>query len=229
MSNLTWPSIRGKRARITRLDECGNPVEGPKSTLVTKGFIKVDITPEYEDATENAPKTADDVFAYVDRGKDLFKYATVAIQFVGVDPEAYEMVSGNPIYTNAAGDAVGIKVGSYDDIDANFALELWTDIPGQTCAGTKSYGYLLLPFIGPARIGDISVSAEAAEFNLTNAITKDASGWGTGPYKVDVDASGDPAYLAEPLDEKDHIVLFRSAAPLPTVTDGATTLTLPTP
>ncbi|QOC56024.1 major tail protein [Gordonia phage Clown] len=227
MANLTWPSIRGKRARITRLDECGVPVIGTKSTLVTKGYISVTVSPEYEDATENAPKTADDKFAYIDRGKDLLKYLTAEIAFVGVDPEAYEIISGNPIWTNAAGDAAGIKVGTYDDIQANFALELWSDIPGQACQGSKAYGYFLLPFIGPARIGEIAIQAEAAEFTLTNAITKDANGWGTGPYNVELNDAEPPvaAKLNEALTAKDHLVMFQTKVAPPAVTAGAVELT----
>ncbi|AOE44933.1 major tail protein [Gordonia phage Twister6] len=226
MANLTWPSIRGKRARFTRLDECGVPVIGAKSTLVTKGYISVTVSPEYEDATENAPKTADDTFAFVDRGKDLLKYLTGEIQFVGVDPEAYEMVSGNPIWTNAAGDAAGIKVGTYDDIDANFALELWSDIPGQVCQGAKAYGYFLLPFIGPARIGEIAIQAERAEFSLTNAITKDANSWGVGPYNVELNDADPavPAKLNTPLTAKDHLVMFQTPVPPPAITAGAIAL-----
>lgn len=226
MANLTWPSIRGKRMRLTRLDECGTPVTGMKSTIVTKGYVKVTLSPEYEDATENAPKTADDKFAYIDRGGDLFKYFTAEIQFIGVDPEAYEMVSGNPLWTNAGGDSVGIKVGSYDDIDANFALELWTDIPAQACEGAKDFGYYLIPFIGPARIGEVAVQAEAAEFTLTNAVTKDGTGWGVGPYDVELDdaATPAPAPLNEALTADDHLVMFRTSVAPPAVTAGAVTL-----
>lgn len=226
MANLAWPSVRGKRARFTRLDECGVPVIGPKSTLVTKGFIKSSLSPEYEDATENAPKTANDEFAYVDRGRDLLKYFTGEIQFVGVDPEAWEIVTGNPVWANAAGDSVGFKAGRYDDLTNNFALELWTDIPDQACQGAKEYGYLLVPYLGPARVGEIAITAEAAEFTLTNAVTKDGTPWGVGPYDVELDDATTPAPgpLNEALTAKDHLVMFRTKVPPPAVTAGAVAL-----
>jgi len=39
--------VKGKMARLTRLDECGSPVFGECSSIVTDGIITVTISHEY--------------------------------------------------------------------------------------------------------------------------------------------------------------------------------------
>lgn len=227
MVNIAWPSVRAKKMRLTRVDECGVPVIGTKSSLVSSGLVSIDVSAEYEDGTENAPKNGNDDFCFIDRQNDKFKYFTLGIQFCGVDPEAWEMVTGNPIYEDAAGDAVGIKFGRYSEINTHFALEVWSDVPGTACSGGgKRYGYHLFPFIGSGRLDELTLNNETAEFTLGNAITKDGTGWGVGPYNValnDADPAV-PAKLPEALDELDHYLPITTQVAPPADTDGAVAL-----
>lgn len=227
MVNIVFPSVRAKKMRITRVDECGAPVIGTKSTIVTSGLVSIDVSAEYEDGTENAPKNGNDDFCFIDRQPDKFKYFTLGIQFCGVDPEAYEIVTGNPIYEDYAGNAVGVKFGRYVDIDAHFALEVWSDVPGTACGeGGKRYGYYLWPFIGQARLDELTLNNETAEFTLGNAITKDGTGWGVGPYNVVLNDATPavPAKLPEALDELDHMLPITTQVAPPADTDGAVAL-----
>ncbi|QPO17099.1 major tail protein [Gordonia phage Lilbeanie] len=225
MANVAWPSVRAKIMRITRLDDCGVPAStGTKNQIVTPGLVKVDISAEYEDGTENAPKNGNDDFCWVERNEDKFKYFNLGIQFCDVDPEAYEIVTKNPIWTDAAGDATGIKMGRYARVEGNFALEVWSDIPGSACGPNgKQWGYWLWPFIGPARLDELTLNNEAAEFNLSNAITKDGSGWEDGPYNVELNDAEPPvaAKLNTALTAEDHFVFFRTNVAPPTKTNGA--------
>lgn len=233
MVNVTWPSVRAKVMRITRIDECGAPVYGAKSSLVSEGLVSIDVSAEYEDGTENAPKNGNGDFCFIDRQPDKFKYFTLGIQFCGVDPEAWELVTGNPIYEDAAGNAVGIKFGRYSQtIETHFALEVWSDNPGTACgAGGKRFGYHLFPFIGSARLDELTLNEETAEFTLGNAITKDGTAWGVGPYDVTLDAGATPAAapLPEALTALDHYLPITVQVEPPAVTEGAVALTAPTP
>lgn len=229
MANVPWPSVRAKKMRLTRLDSCGVPIEGTKSTAVSSGLVSIDVSAEYEDGTENAPKNGNDDFCFIDRQPDKFKYFTLGIQFCGVDPELWELVTGNPIYEDAAGNAVGIKFGRYSEIETAFALEVWSDVPGTNCgAGGKRWGYHLFPFIGAARLDELTLNNETAEFTLGNAITKDGTGWGVGPYNVTLNnaATPAPAKLPEALDELDHYLPITVQVAPPADTDGAVALDL---
>lgn len=228
MANVTWPSVRAKKMRLTRLDECGKPVVGAKSTLVTSGLVSIDVSAEYEDGTENAPKNGNDKFCFIDRMPDEFKYFTLGIAFCGIDPEAWEIVTGNPIYEDAAGDAVGIKFGRYsEDIETAFALEVWSDVPGTNCGtGGKRYGYHVWPFIGSGRLDELTLNNETAEFTLGNAITKDGAQWGVGPYNVMLDDAATPAPgpLVEALTGQDHYLPITTQVAPPADTAGAVAL-----
>ena len=230
MVNVPWGSVRAKVMRLTRIDACGVPVTGAKSTLVTEGLVNVDVSAEYEDGTENAPKNGNGDFCFIDRQPDKFKYFVLGIQFCGVDPEAWELVTGNPIYEDAAGNAVGVKFGRYSTIETHFALEVWSDNPGTACGpGGKRYGYHLFPFIGQARLDELSLGEETAEFTLGNAITKDGTGWGTGPYNVALNDAATPvaAKLPEALTELDHYLPITVQVAPPAPTDGAVALPSP--
>ena len=44
--------LRGRMMRLTKLDECGAPVEGAGSTLTASAFVSGTFTPNYQDPTE---------------------------------------------------------------------------------------------------------------------------------------------------------------------------------
>ena len=223
MPNTVWPPIRGKRIRITLLDVCGVPIIGPKSTLVADAFTRVEASPEFEDGEETAPKNANGKVHFTDNAPDQFKYLGLEIEFLQVDPEAFNMITGQPLKTNADGDAVGISVGSYD-IEQAFALEVWTDVAGRACVGgLKPYGYYVYPFIANGRLGTVTVEQGSPTFTLS-AKTKDGAAWGAGPYLVDRDEDGDLAVLADPLTDQDHMDAITVTVPPPAVTAGAVAL-----
>ena len=228
MPNQTWPSIHAKKMRLTKLDDCGAPVIGPKSTLVTSGIVKISLSAEYEDGEETVKKNGDGKICVQFKDPDQLKYLSPEIEFCRVDPEAYSMITGMPLVLDGAAtpNPVGLKFGSYD-VDANFALEVWTDIPGAACgAGAKPYGRFILPFIGSGRLGDIDLEVAAASFTLS-AQTKGGTGWGVGPYndaQMTSGATPAPGPLLEALTDKDHLVMFQSTIAPPADTAGAVAL-----
>lgn len=190
MPTTVWPSIRSHVARATKLDNCGAPVIGPKSTIVTDGHVSIKISPQYEDGEETAPKNAGGKIAFVDKADDELKYLNVEIAFLKVDPELFNMVTGQPIVLDHSGNAVGIRIGA--TIKANVALETWSDVPGTVCGPDgKLYGYALLPWLTGGRLGDFSFENALANFTITTR-TEMNSPWGVGPYKVVLNAGATP-------------------------------------
>lgn len=232
MSNTVWPSIHANIMRLTRLNQCGVPVTGTgsKSKLVTDGVVKISLSAEYEDGEDTTKKNGAGKICVQHKDPDQLKYLSPEIEFCGIDPEAYNLITGQPLVTDHESNAVGLRLGS-DALSTAFALEVWTDVPGVACeTGSPLYGYWLIPFIGPGRLSDIELAVSAAEFTLSSQ-TKPGSGWAEGPYLVVADENPDegdpetvPSKLLEPIKGTDHIHFQATTIAPPSVTAGAVDL-----
>ena len=211
MPTTVWPSIRSHVVRATKNDACGAPVIGPKSTIVSDGHISIKVSPQFEDGEETAPKNA--------AGK---------IAFLKVDPELFNMVTGQPIVLDHAGNATGIRIGA--TIRSNFGIETWSDVPGTACGPDgKLYGYALLPWLKDGRLGDFSFENALANFTIT-ARTEANSPWGVGPYDVVLNAPVSPSTtplagpLLTPIAADQHIHMEPTSIIYPATTAGAVAL-----
>ena len=228
MPTTVWPTIRSHVVRTTNLDNCGAPVFGPKSQIVSDGHVSIKISPQYEDGEETAPKNAAGKIQFVDKAQDELKYHNVEIAFLQVNPELFSQTTGQPIVLDHAGNATGIRIGA--TIRSNFALETWTDVPGTVCGPDgKLYGYALLPWIKDGRLGDFSFENALANFTIT-ARTEARSPWGVGPYDVVLNAAVAPATepaagpLLTPIAADQHIHMEPTSIVYPAPTAGAVAL-----
>src|SRR6185369_53122 len=162
--------IRGRTMRVTKLDACGAPVHGPKATVVTEGFISVEMRINIEDPTSYKVKGANDKFIINDQGLPLVNWVDLTINMGLVDPELYNLMTGMPLELNDAGTPESVGFRLRENVSANFALELWTDLSGQPCvAGLVQYGYLLLPYVVNGVPGDVTVENGPISFPIQNA------------------------------------------------------------
>jgi hypothetical protein len=199
--------VRGKRMRVTRLDDCGNPPppldEG--ALVVTKGFITVSLSSDVEDGTDITQMNADGELCVVDKSRDQFKRWNLEAEFCDVDPALLSLVSNVNVETDWDDDIVGVR--SYQGSPTGaFALELWTGVPGTDClpGEPSQYGYLLLPFVVPGVLGDITVENGASTFSI-GGFTRGSGGWGVGPYDVvPIDGSNTPGPLGTPMAATEH-------------------------
>lgn len=201
MATQCGSMARGRRMRLTRLDECGAPVEGACSTLVTGGFVSVVSTPNYQDAEEITIPNANGEACIDDVGDPALRWIDLAIQFCLVDPDAVNIITGDPLVsddTPVTANTVGWRVDSALTGSGNFALELWSGVPNQACTttGFATYGYWLWPWVKAARWGEKTVSNAGLTLDFT-ARTAQGGDWGVGPYDIRRDAAV-PATL-EPL------------------------------
>jgi hypothetical protein len=176
-------SIKGKTVRLTRLDSCGNVVEGSCTTLVSDCFVSVTLTGEYESGEEFVQKNAWGDLCINDKDPDVLKYVSVAIQFAEINPDALDIIAAaSPVISG--GNTIGASFGS-DPNDGAFALEVWTKRTGADCTdpATQEWGYFVLPFVRNGKIdGDVTIENAA----LTMGVMGDAFGapstWDTTPY-----------------------------------------------
>lgn len=230
---MDYPLIRGRRLRVTKLDGCGAPVEGPASTVVTGGFVTLAFAPNNRTIDGITVTNAYGENEIDEPAQSKFSNYTVTGTFAKVMPELFSLMTGMPVVHDAAGaEAIGIRINSQVNVDlTGFAAEVWSKVPQQVCteSGDPAYGYTIAPFIKGGVLGGITFENNAITFSLEAATTQDGNDWGSGPYNVEMDDSVPPvaAPLNTPLDPYDHLQLIRTEVAPPAVTDGAVALVVP--
>lgn len=202
MATICHPLVRGTRIRVTRLDECGEPVEGECSQVVSKGFISVGMSDDVEAPTVANPMNADGDYCYYDQTRPQLNFVNAEIQLCEVDPDLYEMMTGAPLVLDANGDTSGFDTDYEAYASANFALELWSRVPATSSSvcppGGQRWGYFLMPFLSRGSFGDLTVENAAVNFTVS-ATSNRGTPWGTGPYDVELDALGAAGPLITPV------------------------------
>lgn len=230
MATVCSSQARGKMLRLTRLDECGVPVDGATSVVTTAGFVSVTTTPVYQDQEDVTQTNANGDLCVDDQSDVALRWLEINALFCNIDPYAWNIITGDPLVVDDATptpNTVGARIDAATTGSASFAIEVWVGIPGQPCDanGFVNYGYWLYPFVVNAEIQEYVVELGALTVAFTGR-TKAGSGWGVGPYDVRRDAAV-PATL-EPLltsiSATQHAHFEVSSAPLPTAACGATAL-----
>ena len=224
---------RGKMLRVTKLDECGTPVEGPNSTLTMKAFVSGTITPNYLDPEEITQSDANGDRCIDDRSDVQLRWLDISLVLCTTDPTMINLITGDPLVVNdntPTPDTVGFRIDADLTGTANFALEFWSGVSGQACAvgGFPKYGYWLFPWVKDAQWGEWVIQNGALTLTFT-ARAVFGGGWGVGPYNIRRDAVT-PATLEPlltPIGATQPMHFEVSTAPLPTAACGTTALVIP--
>lgn len=218
--------VQGRRLRVTKLDECGRPIEGDSSVVVSKGFTTIGYTANTDEGEEINVQNASGETCVRVPARPTFLGYTVEVTFCQVDPDLFSLLTGQRTIVDANGDVVGFTMDSaISAADVHFALEVWVGAPGgDSCDdpnASGSYGYVLLPFVQGGVVGDFSVENAEVTFSVTGAATLDGSRWGTGYHNAVLDGSGNPSVLAEALTSTEHLLLTMTSLAPPTPLVGA--------
>jgi hypothetical protein len=218
--------------RFTKVDRCGAVVPGPVSTVVTEGLITATITPTNDAGTTITVANA--------AGKNLinniptprFTNFTVSIALLGVDPELVKLLTNQATWEGiVAGTITGFTIA--DDIDPElygFAMELWSGVDGNVCAGgTVQYGYFLMPWLRGGAVDAITWANDAINFTITGAASVGGNTWGVGPYMVTQSPPGTDSALRQALGTRVHFLYdLVTKAPPTSVCGGQPLGTAPT-
>lgn len=199
MATVCATPFKVPRLRATRLDECGNVVEGDCSTVVTDGTITVEIAREYEDREDFFKKNGDGVFCVTETDPPILKWINLTMTMCNVDPQLVNLVAGEEVLEDDAAEpnVIGFRTTVGSTALVNVAIEVWTRTTGACLpGGVVRYGYLLFPWVIEGTVGDLTLENGAADFILT-ARTTQGSPWGVGPYTVQESAA--VATLGDPL------------------------------
>lgn len=224
--------LQGLAIRATKLDSCGAPVAGSCSTVTSKGFISVELEADEGGGDEIAPTLADGTRCYYHKTPKLLNNVTATIEFCQVDPELINLLTGAPLVLDDSTPAVsvGFTTDSAAYGLANVALELWTNLNGADCSSAvgRRWGYYLLPWLTQGTVGKPTIENDAANFTLSEAITRDGNQWGVGPYNIQLDNTSTPSPLFTALSSTAHDLLMTVNLAPPTVVCGCQELIIPT-
>lgn len=180
MATSILKSIKGKVVRLTRLDECGDPVVGSCSTLVSECFVSVTLSGEIEAGDEYLQKSAWGDLCINDKDPDIIKWVNVSVQFAEINPDALDILTGaDPIVSG--GNTIG-AAWAPTTFDGAWSLEVWTKFTGEPCTGTPDWGYFVVPFVRNGRIdGDLTIENGVMTIGVVGQGFA-ATNWGTSPY-----------------------------------------------
>lgn len=184
MATKKLKSLKGRALRITRVDECGAPVIGACSSIVTYGFISVEFAPEVEDGEEYTQKNAWGDYCVNEKDRPRTKWVNVNLSMCEVDPDVLDIIGGGNPLTDAAGtDTVGASFGQDGNLES-FAVEVWTKQAGGGCeAGTPEWGYFVAPYIINGSIeGSVTIENGTMALGLSGEGLAATADWGVGPY-----------------------------------------------
>lgn len=229
--------FKGRRARATKLDQCGRIVYSACSQVVVGGgaFISVAMTDEIQEGTTYERQGADGTFCLAERGCDQRRWINVEWTFCQVDPDLVTMLNPNwQKLLDYKGESIGWAETYELQCDTGIALELWSDVSGvDTCDdpnAVASYGYILLPQVVGGRIGDLTIQNDAVDFVLTGR-TKKNPRWGNGPYNVMLNGPVEapvPGPLLTPVGSNEPRRIFITTVPPPDAACGCQPLSAPT-
>ena len=214
--------VRGRVARVTRLDGCGRPVLGEYNHAVTEGIITANFTANSSETDEISVVNMNGKRCVYEPSLPELSGYSLEIQVCSVEQEIFEIITGQTLVFDAAGSVVGIEVDTKIRLDdKGFALEMFLG-SGSTdsCADPNAvgeYGYVVLPRLQGGILGDFTVENGAVNFTITGAATRDGNAWGRGPYAVERGAGG----TAE--------ALFQAVSPTAALRMQVTTVAPPEP
>lgn len=207
MPATCWSALRGRTARVTRMDDCCAPVAGTCAQVVTNGFISVEYETEIKEGEEIEVVRADGQLCISDKACDEVKWINITAEFCQVDPDLFTLITGGTTVVDYAGTATGNRVSQKVPC-TRFSLELWSDIAGVACgtaANSKPYGYFLVPCMESGVLTGFTIENDGVTFTVT-ARSKAPSAWGTGPYNVvAADAQNTPGKLLTAIGADDHM------------------------
>jgi len=172
-------SISGQVIRITKLNSDGTLAVGASGSYVTKSFISVSLTPEYEAGAEFIQKAADGSVCVTFKQPDTLKRVTLSVAICNPDADFTAMVTGGSLLGNSDGWAAP-SVG----VDGNpngVALEVWSKaIVNGKPAATNPYWHWIFPYTklhinGARMIGNDILATAFDGWGIGN------SGFGGGP------------------------------------------------
>jgi hypothetical protein len=182
--------IKGSMYRLVKLDACGSPVTGASSmVIVSKGFVQVQMDPQYEDGTEFFERTADGTPCVNQMDDPVLKRFQLTMDFCEINQTGAAYMASMRELTTGGG-ATGVGFAAMEGQATNrWSLEVWQQVAGagqcDPTTGLQRYIYNAWPNVGSAKLGPYSIALARSTLQIVGT-TRAASvvtgiGWGDGP------------------------------------------------
>jgi hypothetical protein len=190
VSNCATP-IKGTHMRIVKVDTCGSPVTGTSSLVaVTKGFVQVQMEPQYEEGDEFFQRTADGTICVNQKDNAALKRFNLTIDFCEINVSASAFMVTARELTVGSSPTTGYGFAMAEGVPTNrFSLEVWQQVAGSGACdpstGAQRYIYHAWPNIGNGKLGSYTIQNDRSTLQILGE-TQAASmvstiGWGDGP------------------------------------------------
>lgn len=150
-------SISGSVIRVTRLNADGSTAVGPSASFVTRAFISVKITPEYEAGMDITTKLADGTIGIAYKTPNTLKRINIALGIENPDPELTELISGGLVLGASQGYAAPMigEIGAPNGV----SIEVWSKaILNGRPAAVNPYWHWLMPYTQWTGAGDKTIA-----------------------------------------------------------------------
>lgn len=177
--------IKGTHLRIVKLDACGIPVTGASSlVVVTKGFVQVQMDPDYEAGTEFFERNADGDACVNQKDRPILKRMKLTIDMCEVSPDALNFVLDARLITSGgATTGTGFALNS-GTAQTNFSLEVWQRVAGSgACdpSGNQNFIYNAWPYVTNTQIGKYGIENKRSTIQFMAESQGASLQWGRGP------------------------------------------------
>jgi hypothetical protein len=182
--------IKGSMYRLVKLDACGSPVTGASSMVIaSKGFVQVQMDPQYEDGTEFFERTADGTPCVNQMDDPVLKRFQLTMDFCEINQTGAAYMASMRELTTGGG-ATGVGFAAMEGQATNrWSLEVWQQVAGagqcDPVTGLQRYIYNAWPNVGSAKLGPYNIALARSTLQIIGT-TRAASvvtgiGWGDGP------------------------------------------------
>ncbi len=170
MVDLSATPIKGKVMRIISLDDCGTPVTGSSLVVVSRGFIQVQVEPQYEDGEQHRQRLADGTLCVNDDDDDELTNVMLTIDFCGVCPSISQVTNGARLLSESGPLTTGTGAAYAEGpITERWSLELWQLVTGRgacDASGQQRYVYWAWPHVRSGKVGSLTIANAALTMQI---------------------------------------------------------------
>lgn len=177
--------IKGTHLRVVKLDTCGAPVTGASSlVVVTKGFVQVEMEPQYEDGEEFFERNAAGEACVNQKDAPTLKRMQLTMDFCEVNPAVTSFVLDGRLLTDGAavtGTGFAVEEG---EPTTHFSVEVWQRVAGSgacDASGVQRYIYNAWPHVTNAQLGSYTVENGRSTLQVVAETAGPSTLWGDGP------------------------------------------------